>query len=56
MAKTVSEIHAEIDAAKKLAMENFERTYGTRDVKAVAVGLVNNTAAGRIKWTETGGR
>lgn len=48
---TLEQIRAEVDAAKRIAMANFERTYGTRDVKAVAVGIVENTAAGRITWT-----
>jgi len=33
--KTIAEIRAEIAAAKKLAMSNFTRTWGTDDVLAV---------------------
>jgi hypothetical protein len=37
--KTVSQIRAEIEAAKILAMNNFERNWGTRDVSAVVDAL-----------------
>jgi hypothetical protein len=33
--KTVQQIRAEIEAAKKVAMANFERDWGTRDVQKV---------------------
>lgn len=37
--KTVQQIRAEVEAAKKLAMGNFERDWGTRDVQKVARAL-----------------
>lgn len=37
--KTVTEIHAELAAAKIVAMNNFERDWGTRDVRVVAEAL-----------------
>lgn len=33
--KTVAEIHAELAAAKIVAMNNFERDWGTRDVPLI---------------------
>lgn len=39
MTMTVAEIRAQVEAAKIVAMNNFERTWGTRDVQAVAGAL-----------------
>ena len=36
---TVVELRAEIEAAKKVAMANFERDWGTRDVMKVMDAL-----------------
>jgi hypothetical protein len=37
--KTVAEIRAEIEAAKVVAMNRFERDWGTRDVQKVVSAL-----------------
>lgn len=42
--QTVAEIRAQIEAAKKVAMANFERDWGTRDVQKV-VGALRGTIA-----------
>lgn len=34
-ATTVDEIRAQVEAARRVAMANFERDWGTRDVRAV---------------------
>jgi hypothetical protein len=39
---TVEQIRAEVEAAKKVAMQNFERDWGTRDVQKV-VGALRQT-------------
>jgi hypothetical protein len=36
---TVAEIRAQVEAAKIVAMSNFERTWGTRDVQTVVNAL-----------------
>jgi len=36
---TVAELRAQIDAAKVVAMDHFERDWGTRDVSAVVNAL-----------------
>jgi len=36
---TVEEIRAEMEAARKVAMRNFERDWGTRDVSRVLAAL-----------------
>lgn len=36
---TVEQIRAEVEAAKKVAMQNFERDWGTRDVQKVVAAL-----------------
>lgn len=45
MTKTVEQIRAEVEAAKKVAMANFERDWGTRDVMKV-VGALRQTIPG----------
>jgi hypothetical protein len=42
---TVEQIRAEVEAAKALAMQSFERDWGTRDVQKV-VGALRQTIAG----------
>ena len=36
---TVAQIRAEVEAAKKVAMKNFERDWGTSDVREVMNAL-----------------
>lgn len=36
---TVTELRAKVEAAKVVAMNNFERDWGTRDVRKVADAL-----------------
>jgi len=36
---TVKQIRAEMEAAKKVAMKNFERDWGTSDVQQVVAAL-----------------
>jgi hypothetical protein len=43
--KTVEQIRAEVEAAKIVAMNNFERDWGTRDVQKV-VGALRQTIPG----------
>jgi hypothetical protein len=42
---TIEQIRAEVEAAKRVAMNNFERDWGTRDVQKV-VGALRQTIAG----------
>jgi hypothetical protein len=42
---TVQEIRAQVEAAKIVAMNNFERDWGTRDVRKV-VGALRETIPG----------
>lgn len=37
--KTIAEIRAQVDAAKIVAMNNFERDWGTRNVGTVMTAL-----------------
>ena len=39
MPSTVAEVRAQVEAAKRVAMANFERNWGTRDVGAVVGAL-----------------
>ena len=36
---TIEQIRAEVEAAKRVAMQNFERDWGTRDVQQVVAAL-----------------
>lgn len=39
MYPTVEQIRAEVEAAKKVAMQNFQRDWGTSDVQQVVAAL-----------------
>ena len=36
---TAAEVRAKVEASKKVAMDNFARQWGTRDVRVVAAAL-----------------
>ena len=48
---TVEELRAQVDAAKIVAMDNFERDWGTRDVGKV-MGALRQTIPGSASPAE----